>query len=78
MQDFLLTVWQRTRTTILMVTHDVEEAIYLSQRIYVMAARPGRVASEVLVPFGNSRGPSVKRDPRFLDLRDELGDLLAG
>src|SRR6476646_8339324 len=77
MQDFLLTIWQRTRTTILMVTHDVEEAIYLSQRIYVMAARPGRMAAEILVPFGSSRGPSVKRDPRFLDLRDELGDLLA-
>ena len=77
MQDFLLTIWQRTGTTILMVTHDVEEAIYLSQRIYVMAARPGRMAAEILVPFGSSRGPSVKRDPRFLDLRDELGDLLA-
>jgi len=77
MQDFLLTIWQRTRTTILMVTHDVEEAIYLSQRIYVMAARPGRMAAEILVPFGTSRGPTVKRDPRFLDLRDELGDLLA-
>jgi len=77
MQDFLLTIWQRTRTTILMVTHDVEEAIYLSQRIYVMAARPGRMAAEIHVPFGSSRGPTVKRDPRFLDLRDELGDLLA-
>jgi NitT/TauT family transport system ATP-binding protein len=77
MQDFLLTIWQRTRTTILMVTHDVEEAIYVSQRIYVMAARPGRMAAEILVPFGASRGPTVKRDPRFLDLRDELGDLLA-
>jgi NitT/TauT family transport system ATP-binding protein len=77
MQDFLLTIWQRTRTTILMVTHDVEEAIYVSQRIYVMAERPGRMSAEILVPFGASRGPTVKRDPRFLDLRDELGDLLA-
>jgi NitT/TauT family transport system ATP-binding protein len=87
MQDFLLTVWQRTGTTILMVTHDVEEAVYLSQRIYVMAgaraggAEPGRagghVAAEIAIPFGTSRGPAIKRDPRFLDLRDELGDLLA-
>ncbi|QXC62861.1 ABC transporter ATP-binding protein [Aquihabitans sp. G128] len=76
MQDFLLSLWQRTGTTILMVTHDIEEAIYLSQRIYVLAARPGRVAAEVHVPFGSTRGPAVKRDPRFLDLRDELGDLL--
>ncbi|MGE0879414.1 MAG: ABC transporter ATP-binding protein [Acidimicrobiia bacterium] len=76
MQDFLLAVWQRTGATILMVTHDVEEAIYLSQRIYVMAARPGRVAEVVDVPFGGARGPEIKRERRFLDLRDELADLL--
>jgi NitT/TauT family transport system ATP-binding protein len=76
LQDFLLTVWRRTGSTILMVTHDVEEAVYLSSRIYVLAARPGRVAEVVDVPFGRDRGPVVKRDPRFLDLRDELGDLL--
>jgi len=76
LQDFLLTVWQRTGATILMVTHDVEEAIYLSSRVYVMAARPGRIAEVVHVPFGRHRGPAVKRDPRFLDLRDELADLL--
>jgi NitT/TauT family transport system ATP-binding protein len=76
LQDFLLTVWRRTGATILMVTHDVEEAVYLSSRIYVLAARPGRVAEVVDVPFGADRGPLVKRDPRFLDLRDELSDLL--
>ena len=59
-----------------MVTHDVEEAVYLSTRIYVMSARPGRIAEEVVVPFGADRGPLIKRDPRFLDLRDELADLL--
>ncbi len=77
MQDFLLSLWHRTGTTILMVTHDIEEAIYLSQRIYVLAARPGRVAAEIAIPFGGARGPNTKRDPRFLDLRDELADLLA-
>lgn len=77
MQDFLLAVWQRTGTTILMVTHDVEEAIYLSQRIYVLTPRPGRVATVIDVPFGRDRGPTVKRDPRFLDLRDEIEHLLS-
>jgi NitT/TauT family transport system ATP-binding protein len=76
MQDFLLTLWHRTSTTILMVTHDVEEAVYLSQRIYVLAPRPGRVADEVHIPFGLQRGPSIKRDARFLDLRDELSEML--
>jgi ABC-type nitrate/sulfonate/bicarbonate transport system ATPase subunit len=76
LQDFLLTVWQRTGATIVMVTHDVEEALYLSTRVFVMAARPGRIADVVDVPFGAVRGPLVRRDPRFLDLREELGELL--
>jgi NitT/TauT family transport system ATP-binding protein len=76
MQDYLLVVWQRTRATVLMVTHDVEEAIYLSSRIHVMSSRPGRIAEVIDVPFG-TRGPAIKRDPRFLDLRDELEDLLS-
>ncbi len=76
LQDFLLVLWRRTRATILMVTHDVEEAVYLSNRIYVLAPRPGRVAEVVQVPFGDNRGPALKRDPRFLDLREELADLL--
>ncbi|MDH4076282.1 MAG: ABC transporter ATP-binding protein, partial [Acidimicrobiia bacterium] len=46
LQDFLLTVWQRTGATILMVTHDVDEAVYLSGRVYVFSSRPGRVAEE--------------------------------
>ncbi len=76
MQDFLLQVRARTGATILMVTHDVSEAVYLSQRIYVLASRPGRVAEEIQVPFTDNRGPLVLRDPRFLDLRDEIEDLL--
>ncbi len=78
MQDFLLSVRSRTGATILMVTHDVAEAVYLSQRVYVLSARPGRVAEEIEVPFGEHRGPAVTRDLRFLDLRDEITDLLAG
>jgi ABC-type nitrate/sulfonate/bicarbonate transport system ATPase subunit len=76
MQDFLLSVWRRTGCTIVMVTHDVEEAIYLAQRILVMSSRPGRIAEEVVVPFGE-RAAHVLRDPRFLDLRDELAELVA-
>jgi NitT/TauT family transport system ATP-binding protein len=76
MQDFLVQVRARTGATILMVTHDVTEAVYLSQRIYVLSSRPGRVADEIEVPFGEGRGPRVLRDARFLDLRDEIEDLL--
>ena len=76
MQDFLLTVWHRTQATILLVTHDVEEAVYLSQRVYVLSAAPGRVAAEIEIPFGRDRGVKTRRDPRFLDLRDEIEDML--
>jgi NitT/TauT family transport system ATP-binding protein len=76
MQDFAHTMWQRTGTTVVMVTHDVEEALYLAQRIVVLSSHPGRVVSEIDVPFGSSRGPDVKRDVRFLDLRDEIQDML--
>jgi NitT/TauT family transport system ATP-binding protein len=76
MQDFLLSVRVRTGATVLMVTHDVSEAVYLSNRIYVLSSRPGRVAEEIAVPFGDLRGPHILRDPRFLDLRDEIEDLL--
>ncbi|MFV0524369.1 MAG: ABC transporter ATP-binding protein [Acidimicrobiales bacterium] len=76
LQEFLRTVWLRTRATILMVTHDVAEAVYLAQKIYVMSPRPGRVADVIEVPFGPNRGPTIKRDARFLDLVDEIEDLL--
>ncbi len=76
MQQFLLTVWRQTGTTILMVTHDVEEALFLAQRIYVLSSHPGRVKREIVLPFGDERGPALRRDPRFLDLRDEIQGLL--
>jgi NitT/TauT family transport system ATP-binding protein len=76
LQDFLLTIWHHLGATILMVTHDVDEAIYLSSRVYVMSARPGRISEEVIVPFTRSRGPEIKRDRRFLDLRDELNEMI--
>jgi len=76
MQDYLLSVWRQTGTTILMVTHDVEEAIFLSQRIYVFSSHPGRVRREVTIPFDADRTPSIRRDTRFLDLRDEIHGLL--
>ena len=76
MQDFLLEIWEQTHKTILMVTHDVEEAIYLSQRIYAFSSHPGRVKRELVIPFGPDRERSIRRDPRFLDLRDEVQSLL--
>ncbi len=76
MQEFLLDVWRTTGTTILLVTHDVEEAVFLSQRIYVLSSNPGRVMEEIAVPFDADRTPAVLREPRFHALTDDLRDLL--
>jgi NitT/TauT family transport system ATP-binding protein len=76
MQDFLLTVWRRTQSTVLFVTHDIPEAIYLGSRVVVLASRPGRVIADIDVPFGAGQDINITRDPRFLDLRDEIEDLL--
>jgi len=76
MQEFLLDVWRTTGTTILLVTHDVEEAVFLSQRIYVLSSHPGRVMEEVSVPFPADRAPEILRDPTFHALTDDLRDVL--
>jgi NitT/TauT family transport system ATP-binding protein len=76
MQDFLLTVWRRTGATILFVTHDIDEALYLGQRIYVLSSHPGRVQETIDVPFAADHGASIKRDPRFLDLREHIERVL--
>jgi ABC-type nitrate/sulfonate/bicarbonate transport system ATPase subunit len=76
MQDFLLTLWRRTHATVVFVTHDIPEAIYLGSRVVVLASHPGRVIAEIDVPFGPGHGPEITRDARYLDLRDEIEDLL--
>lgn len=76
MQEFLLQVWRATGTTILLVTHDVEEAVFLSQRVFVLSSRPGRVVQEVEVPFPADRGRSLLRDPTFHAIVDDLREQL--
>ncbi|MCI0637257.1 MAG: ABC transporter ATP-binding protein, partial [Actinobacteria bacterium] len=76
MQEFLLQVWRDTGATILMVTHDVEEAVFLSSRIYVMTPHPGRIADEVAVPFGPDRAHHLLREAAFQEVCERLDDLL--
>jgi NitT/TauT family transport system ATP-binding protein len=75
MHEFMLDLWQRTRITVFMITHDVEEAVFLSNRIYALGARPGTVRKEIVVKLPE-RGHAVKRHPVFQDYRDELMELL--
>lgn len=76
MQELLLRVWEQERTTVVFVTHDIDEAIFLSERIYVMAARPGRIQAEFAVPLARHRSPDVKDTPAFTGLRRKITALL--
>ncbi len=73
--EFMLDLWQRTNITIFMITHDVEEAVFLSNRIYALGARPGTVRKEIKVTLPE-RSHQVKRHTIFHDYRDELMELL--
>src|SRR5690606_11006973 len=77
MQELLLQVWQAHRTTVLFVTHDVEEALLLSDRIYVMTARPGRIKTEIAVDLPRPRNLlETEIDPRFAVLRRQVLTLI--
>jgi len=75
MQELMLLLHAYEKTTVLFVTHDIEEAIYLSTRILVFSARPGRLIRDVRVPFAG-RTPELKLDPEFIRLKRELVGLL--
>ena len=72
MQELLLRVWSETASTILFVTHDVDEAIYLADHIFVLCARPGTIIEDVPVPFGRPRDPSVKQRTEFHELQQHV------
>lgn len=72
MQQFLLELWEQTHVTVLMITHDVEEAIFLSQRVYVMSARPGRVKLEVRVGLPEHRDLDMKLSPEFVGVKRNI------
>lgn len=72
MQQFLQNLWQQTHTTILMVTHDVEEAIFLSQRIYVMSSHPGRMKQQVQPDLPADRQLDIKLDPAFIQVKQQI------
>lgn len=70
MQQLLLRVWDETASTILFVTHDVEEAIYLADRIFIMSAHPGTIVEDVQVPFDRPRDLSLKQRNEFHELQN--------
>jgi len=72
MQRWLLDVWSKFKRTVLFITHDIDEAIYLGDRVVVMSARPGHIKMEVDVPIARPRSPSVLTSPEFVELKRRL------
>jgi ABC-type nitrate/sulfonate/bicarbonate transport system ATPase subunit len=76
MQEWLLELWGDFGKTVVFVTHDVEEAIYLSDEMYVMATRPGRIVETIEVPILRPRQRSVTLTREFIDIKDRCMQLL--
>jgi NitT/TauT family transport system ATP-binding protein len=72
MQELLEGIWEAERKTVLFVTHDIDEAIFMANRVVVMSARPGRIKCDLPVAIGHPRHYSVKTKPVFSDLKARL------
>ncbi|CAG9168998.1 ABC transporter ATP-binding protein [Cupriavidus pinatubonensis] len=72
MQELLLGIWEASRKTVLFVTHDIDEAIFMANRVAVFSARPGRIKSEIAVDFPHPRHYTIKTSPEFSALKARL------
>jgi ABC-type nitrate/sulfonate/bicarbonate transport system ATPase subunit len=72
MQELLLGIWEAERKTVLFVTHDIEEAIFMANRVAVMTARPGRIKSDVRIELPHPRHYTVKTTPAFSEYKARL------
>ncbi len=70
--------WKRSGKIVIFVTHDIEEAIFLSDRVFVFSFRPGRIMEEIEIPFPTPRTLDIKENPKFLDIKRRIWNLLAG
>ena len=76
MQAELLNIWKQSGKTVLFITHAIGEAVYLSDRVVVLGARPSRVIADVRIDLPRPRDLSVKRNPRFLEIEDQIWKLI--
>ncbi len=72
MQQLLLGIWEKEQKTVLFVTHDIDEALYLGEKVYVMSARPGRIIDTVSVDFAHPRSYELSTSPQFIELKRRI------
>ncbi|MDR7418899.1 MAG: ABC transporter ATP-binding protein [Armatimonadota bacterium] len=78
LQEELLALWSAHARTIVYVTHDIDEAIFMADRVLVLSTQPGRIVAEVPVPFARPRRPALRGHAEFLTLREHLWSLVRG
>lgn len=76
LNEDLLALWQRQHWSGIFITHNVYEAVFLSQRVLIMSARPGRLIADLEIPFAYPRSPDLRGTPEFAKLANEVGALL--
>ncbi len=76
MQDELLKIWRRSGKTVLFITHQIDEAVFLADRVFVFGIMPGRLKAEITVPFERPRSLRLKRDSEFIQLTDQIWQLI--
>jgi NitT/TauT family transport system ATP-binding protein len=76
MQAELLKIWSEARKTVLFITHQINEAVYLADRVAVMSARPGRVKGIIQIPFERPRPLAIKRAPKFLEIEETIWQMV--
>ncbi|MEW6225512.1 MAG: ABC transporter ATP-binding protein [Chloroflexota bacterium] len=77
MQAELLRIWSEAHKTVLFITHQIDEAIYLSDRVVVMSARPGRILADIPIDLARPRELEIKRSPRFIEYADQIWGLIS-
>ncbi|MHB8959518.1 MAG: ABC transporter ATP-binding protein [Candidatus Limnocylindrales bacterium] len=77
MQAELLRIWNEAKKTVLFITHQIDEAVYLSDRVIVMSARPGRVLADIRIDMPRPRGLDIKRTPEFVRYEEQIWRLIA-
>lgn len=76
MQRWLLDIWEEHRRSVLMITHHIEEALLLSDTVYVMSGRPAHVLQKIEVPFPRPRREEILSDPAFLDMKSAISGMM--
>jgi NitT/TauT family transport system ATP-binding protein len=77
MQDLVVSLFQKINVTIIMVTHDISEAVYLGDEIFIMRAKPGKIVQQIPITLPYDRDKSIKRDRAFIDLTYSVEDALS-